>query len=113
MKRRRVVWAEVASRDLDGIVSYIATDNPKAALDTLDRLEARAKTLATMAARGRVVPELARLHIREYRELVVAPYRLVYRITPVEVLVLALFDGRRNLEDAFLDRLICPSENEE
>ena len=113
MKRRRVVWAEVASRDLDGIVSYIATDSPQAALDTLDRLEGRAKTLATMASRGRVVPELARLHIREYRELVVAPYRLVYRITADEVLVLALFDGRRNVEYALLDRLVRLSEDEE
>ena len=86
----------------------------KSAKAALEQLEAKlAEGAKTKAARGRVVPELARLHIREYRELVVAPYRLVYRITPGEVLVLAVFDGRRNLEDALLDRLVRPGEGEE
>ena len=113
MKRRRVVWAEIARRDLEGIVAHLAADSPRAALDTLARLEGRAKTLATMAERGRVVPELARLHMRQYRELVVAPYRVVYRPTPREVLVLAVFDARRSLEDALLDRLIHHGEGGE
>jgi len=66
-----------------------------------------------MAERGRVVPELGRLHVREYRELIVAPYRLVYRVTPREVAVLVALDARRNLEDVLLDRLIRLSEGEE
>ncbi len=110
MKRCRVVWAEIARRDLEGIVAFLAADNSRAALDTLARLEGRAKSLATMAERGRVVPELARLHIRQYRELAVAPYRVVYRATSRKVLVLAVFDARRSLEDVLLDRLIRVTE---
>ena len=52
------------------------------------------------------MPELARLHIQQYRELVIPPYRLVYRIRGPQVLVLAFLDARRSLEDALLDRLI-------
>jgi len=113
MKRRRVLWAEVARRDLEGIVDHLATDSPRAALDTLDRLEGRARSLTTMAERGRVVPELARLHIRQYRELVIAPYRVIYRPTPTEVVAVAVFDGRRSLEDVLLDRLVRASEGGE
>ena len=65
-----------------------------------------AKSLSTLAERGRIVPELARLHVQEYRELVIPPYRLVYRIRDTRVLVLAFLDARRSLEDALLDRLI-------
>ena len=59
-----------------------------------------------MPERGRVVPELAAVGIRTYRELVVEPWRLVYRITEKTVYVLAVLDGRRNIEDVLLDRLV-------
>ena len=68
-------------------------------------MDGRARKLATLAERGRVVPELARLNLRTYRELVVKPYRVLYRVSRIEVHVLAVFDARRSLEDAILDRL--------
>jgi addiction module RelE/StbE family toxin len=113
MTRRRVRWSKSARRDLEAIVAYLADRSPQAALSTLDRLEARARTLTTLAERGRVVPELGRLHIREYRELVVAPYRVVYRVDGPRVLVLAVLDARRSLEDILLDRLIRPEGREQ
>ena len=106
MTRRRVRWTRSARRDLEGIVAYLADRSPQAALATLDRLEARAKSLTTLADRGRVVPELRRLHIRQYRELVVPPYRVIYRVSGALVWILVLVDARRNLEDVLLDRLI-------
>jgi len=106
MTRRQVLWARSARRDFEAVVSYLAERSPQAALSTLDRLEARARSLVTLAERGRVVPELGRLHIQEYRELVVPPYRLIYRVRGPKVLVLAVVDARRSLEDILLDRLI-------
>jgi toxin ParE1/3/4 len=106
VKARRVLWANSARRDLEGIVAYLADRSPPAALATLDRLERRARSLVGLAERGRVVPELARLHLREYRELVVPPYRILYRVRGPRVLVLAVLDARRSLEDVLLDRLI-------
>jgi hypothetical protein len=37
---------------------------------------------------------------------VIAPYRLVYRADADRVLVLGVFDSRRNLEDVLLSRLL-------
>lgn len=113
MRGRRVLWARSARRDLESIVAYLADRSPQAALATLDRLESKAKSLARQVDRGRVVPELARLHVREYRELVVPPYRLIYRARGMNVLVLAVFDARRSLEDVLLDRLIRVEAREE
>ena len=106
MTRRRVLWAESARRDLEAIVTYLLDRSPQAAVSTLDRIEARARSLATLADRGRIVPELGRLHIQQFRELVVSPYRVVYRARGASVLVLAVIDARRSLEDILLDRLI-------
>lgn len=53
---RRVLWAEGALDDFDGIVAHIADDDPVAALRVLDRIEATVEALADMpiGRRGRV-----------------------------------------------------------
>jgi len=108
-RRYRVQWAEVAVRDLEELVSYIATDSALDANRVLDRLEKRAAALESNPARGRVVPELAQFGMRTWRELVVRPYRVVYRIEADTVTVLAVVDGRRDLEDLLLERLLRSS----
>ena len=104
--RFRVAWTRVARRDLLSIAEYLVARNPEAAVRALGALQRRAATLSVMPERGRVVPELGRLHIREYRELQSPPYRLIYRVAGRRVVVLALLDGRRNLEDILLERLL-------
>jgi toxin ParE1/3/4 len=106
--RFEVFWAETAIRDLEQIVDFVAQEAPMAAQKLFERLTERALTLEGLPARGRLVPELARLEITTYRELIVKPFRLMYRIDDARVLVVAVFDGRRSLEDVLLSRLIRP-----
>jgi len=101
-----VEFAAVAERDLLAIVEFIAVDDSVAALRVLDQIESRCAALKKMPERGRVVPELAAFGIYTYRELVVAPWRVVYRVSGTTVSILAVVDGRRNIEDVLLDRLI-------
>ena len=68
-------------------------------------LRRKASALRAAPRRGRVIPELQRLQMREYRELIIAPYRLIYRSSGHLVLVVGVFDSRRNLEDILLERL--------
>ncbi len=112
MIRRRVLWARSARRDLETIVAYLADRSPQAAVATLDRLEARVKSLVTVAGRGRVVPELRRLHVQQYGELVVPPCRIVYGVRESQVVVLAVLDVRRSFEDVLLERLVRIEEPE-
>lgn len=102
----RVEWTETAVRDLEELVAYIASDPSTKASRILAKLESRAQTLASSPARGRVVPELAHFGIRSWRALIVRPYRIIYRIDGRTVHVLAVVDGRRELHDLLLERLI-------
>lgn len=108
MSRRRwhVEWTAAARRDLAAILRYVFERSPEAAARLMSVLEARAAGLETLPPRGRIVPELLRLQVREYRELVVPPHRILYRVNGSRVLVLAVFDARRHLEDVILDRLL-------
>jgi plasmid stabilization system protein ParE len=52
------------------------------------------------------VPELLRHGLAVWRELIVKPYRILYRIEGQTVYVLAVLDSRRDLEDLLLERLV-------
>ena len=106
MAEREVRWTRTAQRDLNAIVSYIAEDSTDNALAVLDRLQPRAETLSVNAGRGRVLPELSVVDVHQYRELIERPWRLIYRIEPGALLVMAVLDGRRDLRSMLLERLV-------
>ena len=104
-RKGRVVWTEAATHDLVEIVSFIARTAPANARRLLIRLRSRAESLERSPQRGRVVPELATAGARSWRELIVKPHRIVYRMRGDIVLVGAVVDGRRDLDDLLLERL--------
>ncbi|HZF07803.1 MAG TPA: type II toxin-antitoxin system RelE/ParE family toxin [Thermoanaerobaculia bacterium] len=105
-RRFEVLWSEVAVRDLDRIIDPIERDAPGAAQRIFDQIKKSSENLSTLPLRGRSVPELARFESTSYRELLIPPYRLLYRVGESIVLVVAVFDGRRDLESVVLSRLL-------
>jgi plasmid stabilization system protein ParE len=101
-----VRWSEASEKDLRGIIEYIAGDSPSHFYELFKRIKRKASTLHTFPDRGRVVPELHDQGITQYRELIVAPWRIIYRISERSVYVLSALDSRRNVEDILLKRLI-------
>ena len=93
----RVEWTELAIAQLDEAMGYIAADRPTVALEWLEMLLGEAERLADFPDSGRVVPEAAR---DEIREIVVSPYRLVYRRDRDAVLVTMVLHERQNIESA-------------
>jgi toxin ParE1/3/4 len=49
------------------------------------------------------VPELFDYETR-FRELIVEPYRIVYRVDPTQVWIIAVVDHHRNVERLLRDR---------
>ncbi len=101
-----VFWTETAHNDLEGIIDYISLDSVDNALNILYKIKEKAETLYSFPDRGRIVPELKFHNIENYRELILNPWRIIYKIDKDEVYVLSVLDGRRNLEDILLERLI-------
>jgi len=102
----RVLWTETAICDLESLVGYITADAPINAGKVLARLKSKAESLRTTPERGRLVPELVQHGLPIWRELIVRPYRILYRIDGRTAYVLAVLDSRRDLEDVLLERLI-------
>jgi plasmid stabilization system protein ParE len=107
VSRFAVVWAEVAEGDLARVLDFLVEESPASASGALERIEAAAAALETFPRRGRIVPELKWYGIDRYREVQTPPWRLVYRVEAKQVVVVAVLDARRSLEDALLDRFLA------
>jgi plasmid stabilization system protein ParE len=91
---RRVKWTEIAWNDLEESTDYIAKDSPFYAAAFIREVRDAARSLAYMAKRGRIVPELYDPNIREF---FVRSYRMVYRVTDDSVYIIAFIHGARDL----------------
>jgi len=105
-KKYQVHWSFVAESDLKGIIEYIARDSITNAKNIFELIKEKASDLNMFPERCRIVPELADHGITLYRELIVTPWRIIYRISDNKVYVLAVLDSRQNVEDILLKRLI-------
>jgi len=101
----KVEWASIAGKDLKSIISYLAKDSVSIALTVLRKIRRKAASLYHHPQRGRSIPELSHLPGLNFRELIIPPWRLVYRVKGKKVEVLALFDSRRDLSEVLFERL--------
>lgn len=90
-----VAWSPAAIEDVESIAAYIDRDSPSYARSVVDRILGVATTLAEFPERGRVVPEIGQAAIRER---FVYSYRIVYRVEPARILIVAVLHGRRLIE---------------
>ena len=90
----RVHWTRTAIEHLLAIYGQIEKDSPAYAQRMSDRLTGRSEQIAAFPMSGRMVPEYEASDIREVIE---GPYRIIYRIKPDQVDVLAVVHGAQLL----------------
>lgn len=106
MKRFGVEWAQPASKDLENIIDYISHDNVDTAITIFEKIKSKCKALNQFPDRGRIVPELKAYGILSYRELIIKPWRVIYRTSDQKVYVLAVIDSRRSIDDILIERFL-------
>ncbi len=89
-----VYWTRNAKRELRAIHDYIAQNSPRYAQGMVDRITRKTEQLASHPQLGAVVPQYSDASIRE---LLVYPYRVIYRIGASRVEVLSVVHGARQL----------------
>jgi len=92
----RVNWTPEAQSHLDGIYQYIKSDAPFYAQGVVEKLTRRSQQLFDHPYSGRIVPTY---DDRNLRELIVYPYRLIYRVMTDRIDVIAVFHGAQKLPE--------------
>jgi len=96
-----------AKQDLLQLHQYVTLNDSLEKADRLiDNFQKTCSSLKTMPERGRIPPELERIGIREFREIISKPYRIIYSVVKSQVFVYCILDGRRDLPDLLEERLL-------
>ena len=82
-----------AEEDLIAIWLHIASDNPRAADNLLDRIDERWNLLATQPYSGPTRPDIA----PDIRHLVIGSYLTLYRVNSDHIEILRVLHSRRDL----------------
>ncbi|MCF6159206.1 MAG: type II toxin-antitoxin system RelE/ParE family toxin [wastewater metagenome] len=90
-----VKWSPEATEDLESIAEYIARDSEFYARAVVTKMLATSRHIGEYPLIGRIVPEIGDERIRER---FIYSYRMVYRIEPTRILIVALIHGKRLLE---------------
>ena len=96
----KVVWSPLAEQRALEAVEFIAQDRPGAAAAWLEKLLDRVSKLEQFEQQGRVVHEIG---LAAYREVLHAPYRIIYRVDAARVVILTLRHARRTLDPSEVD----------
>ncbi len=100
-----IIWADPAIQDLDAIADYVALDKPEAARRLVQRVLAAVERLQKFPRMGSVPRELRGL---PYRQLIVSPCRVFYRIEKDIVYIVHVLRAEQ-----LVRREIFPSQPEE
>ena len=92
----RLIWTEPAIADLEAIADYIALDKPDAATRYVQQVFAAVERLARFPKSGVRVPEIPHL---PYRQVVVKPCRVFYRLEGADILILFVMRGEQRLPE--------------
>lgn len=106
MTKNEIIWAKYAYTDLDGILDHINQNNSENVQKIYQKIMSKVKSLESFSGIGRTIPELKSLNVSIFREIFEDPWRIFYRTEDRKVYVLAIFDGRRNLEEIIIKRLL-------
>ena len=104
MAKIKIIWTKPALNDLDEIISYIALDSVDIAIKQYKRIKESSIKIGKFPEQGRIIPELQNENIMKYREIIIKPRRLMYRHEGKDILILAVIDGKRNIEDILMKR---------
>ncbi|MCX7015723.1 MAG: type II toxin-antitoxin system RelE/ParE family toxin [Candidatus Sumerlaeota bacterium] len=96
----RLIWTEPALNDLDAVADYIALDKPSAAGRFVRKVFDRVARLEQFPYAGKRPLELPGT---PYREVIVAPSRIFYRVEKDTVFILHVIRTERFLRPQMLE----------
>lgn len=107
MTEYSVLLTHGAEQDLKDLYEYLSTTESIARANRLlNAMESAFQTLRQFPERGSRPIELTDHGILDYRQVLLRPYRIIYKIEHQKVLIYVIADTRRNFQSLLLRRLL-------
>ncbi|CAD7771096.1 MAG: Toxin RelE2 [Candidatus Methanoperedenaceae archaeon GB50] len=95
MPKKKLKWTHLAIEDMNNIKRTISEDNPSAAENMIKTIRNKVERLKDFPTSGRVVPEFRSPALRE---VIVPPYRVVYRVVSSEIHILRVWHSKQEIK---------------
>lgn len=103
-----VLWSETAIADVNGILRYTAANwSATAARELHVTLRRKIRSLSRHPRQCRVVPELQDLGVTDFREMILPPHLVIFRLYGEKLVLVGVLDSRRDLEELLLTRALA------
>lgn len=101
-----VAFTDSAKKDLFDIYFYIAMNDSFEAADKIkNRIEQKCVTLKKFPKRGIKIKEIYDDY-PDICQLISKPYHILYKIVQKRVIILAILDGRRDIQQILIERTL-------
>ncbi len=91
----KIIWSKTSENDLVHIRRFIADDSEYYADIFTAKLVKSTDNLINFPRMGRIVPEF---NIETIREIIVSPYRIIYKIGDNSIEIVTVIHGSRDLK---------------
>ena len=92
---RVIIWSLRAAEDIEAIATYITQDSEAYATTVIRKIMQKTRLLAEFPHIGRIIPEF---NDESIREIFAYSYRIIYEVSPKEIVVAAVIHGKRLLD---------------
>jgi toxin ParE1/3/4 len=105
-KKYKIIFSRFSEEDLIEIIEYYNSVNAEFSKNLFYAIEEQVNKLKDYPELGRIVPELEKQDIVDYRELIEGNYRIIHEIQEHSIIIHAIVDSRRNLEELLIKKLM-------
>ena len=102
---QEILVSQFAEDDLNEIIEYHFSMSQNYVEKPISEFKENIMSLKIHPKSGRIIPELEKQWILQYRELIQGYYRIIYEIDDNKIIVHSIVDGRRNFEETIISKL--------
>ena len=92
----KIIWSKESLRQLIEIELFISKDSPERASKFIYKIINRCESIKDYPYKGRIVLEFS---VNEIREVFEKSYRIVYKVSEVQIEILTVFEGHQLLSN--------------
>lgn len=104
---KKIFWTKDAEEFFNEILEYLMEKSGESITRKIyDRLISKIDLLSSVSFKSKVSQDLKDIGINDVYELIESPWRIFYKLRNNEVAVLLIIDGRRNVEEILISKVI-------
>ena len=104
---KKIFWTNDAVESFNEILEYLTEKSGENITQKIyDKIISKIDLLASVSFKSKICQELKDIGVNDVYELAEAPWRIFYKLKEKEVVVLFVLDGRRNIEEVLISKVI-------